>query len=73
MVAEVEAYNSEYKAPASLADVVTEVNTRCKRLAFQGALAFYASKDERKVARTLDMLVEQGRIRRSPDGGYVPR
>ncbi len=73
LVAEVEAYKSEYKAPASLADIVTEINTRCKKLAFQGALAAYATRDEKKVARTLDTLVRQGRIRRSRDGGYVPK
>jgi hypothetical protein len=62
IVEEVKAYNREYGV-ASLADVVTELNTRCGKLRFQGELEHYARKGEKTVRSHVDRLVRQGRIR----------
>ncbi len=59
---EVENYNEEY-GPASVADVVTEINTRGKNLEFQGELEHYAKKNTPRVQKALDKLVSERKIR----------
>jgi hypothetical protein len=62
VLAEVKGYNDEYGI-TSLADVVTEINSRGKDLEFQGELSIYATKNEKKVKRAIDQLVKEGKIR----------
>ncbi len=59
---EVEDYNKDYGI-ASVADVVTEINTRGKKLEFQGELEHYAKKDTPRVKEALDKLVSEHKIR----------
>lgn len=70
LVAEVRAYNREYKSPASVADIATELNTRGRDLEFQGKLDRVAHQNEDEVRRGLDRLVEAGKLAKFR-GGYV--
>lgn len=68
LVHEVKEYNEEYGI-ASVADVVTELNTRCKDLEFQGKLDAYAHGtigdfNEAQVEKMLNHLVREGKLRK---------
>ncbi len=63
IIKEVQDYNKDYGI-ASLADVVTEINSRGRDLEFQGELAVYATENESKIKSVLDQLVREGKIRR---------
>ncbi len=69
---EVWAYNDEYEAPASEADIATELASRGKDPEFQEQLEEYAhSGDEFELSDYLDSFVRNGQLIRTEHGGYV--
>src|SRR3989442_12237211 len=72
LVFEVWAYNDEYKAPASTADIAVELATRGIDEAFQEQLEQAAHCNENWFPQGLEELAAQGLINKSPYGGRVP-
>ena len=72
LVFEVWAYNDEYKAPASTADIAVELATRGIDEAFQEQLEQAAHSNENWLPQVLEELAAQGLIDKSPYGGWVP-
>lgn len=72
LVFEVWAYNDEYKAPASTADIAVELATRGIDEKFQEQLEEAAHAHENWLPAVLEQLASQGLIDKSPYGGWIP-